>query len=121
MHREISPAAAWVAVTRDDKRVIGHYGGIPLRVRLRGEEFPAVHAVEAMSSRSFRRQGILTTLGSAAHEAWAHAGYKAVLGLPNEQWGTRNYALGYRRLFPLAWLRYPLHAERVAVRPGPLP
>ena len=121
MEREISPASVWVAVTQDGEQVIGHYGGIPLHVRLRGEELPAVHAVEAMSSRKYRRQGILTALGSTAHEAWRQAGYAVVLGLPNEQWGTRNYALGYRRLFPLSWLRYPLHVQRMAARFDRLP
>ncbi|MDQ5823751.1 MAG: GNAT family N-acetyltransferase [Chloroflexota bacterium] len=121
MEREISPAAVWVAATHGDERIVGQYGGIPLRVRLRGEERPAVHAVEAMSARDFRRQGILTGLGEAAHSAWAAVGYAAVLGLPNEQWGTRNYALGYRRVFPLAWLRFPLHAEHAVGEGGVLP
>ncbi len=119
MQRHISPASVWVAATHDE-RIVGQYGGIPLRVRLRGQERPAVHAVEAMSARDFRRQGILTALGQAAHSAWAEAGYSAVLGLPNEQWGTRNYALGYRRVFPLAWLRFPLHAEYATRRAGML-
>jgi hypothetical protein len=121
MERDISPASVWVAATHDEERIVGQYGGIPLRVRLRGEERPAVHAVEAMSARDFRRQGILTSMGEAAHSAWAAAGYAAVLGLPNEQWGTRNYVLGYRRVFPLAWLRFPLHAEHAVGEGGVLP
>lgn len=115
MEQDISPASVWVAATHQGGRIVGHYGGIPLRVRLRGEERPAVHSVEAMSARDFRRQGILTALGEAAHGAWAMSGYAAVLGLPNEQWGTRNRAVGFRRVFPLAWLRFPLHAERALV------
>jgi hypothetical protein len=121
MERDISPASVWVAATHHDERIVGQYGGIPLRVRLRGQERPAVHSVEAMSARDFRRQGILTGLGEAAHGAWAAAGYAAVLGLPNEQWGTRNYALGYRRVFPLAWLRFPLHAEHAVGESSALP
>ena len=120
MEREISPAPVWVAVTREG-RIVGQYGGIPLRVRLRGEERPAVNTVEAMTAPDFRRQGIITRLGEAAHEGWAKAGYSAALALPNEQWGTRTRALGFRRVFPLAWLRFPLHAERVITRRGHLP
>lgn len=121
MEREVSPGSTWVAATHEGERIVGHYGGISLKLRLRGEEQPVVHSVEAMSARDFRRQGILTRLGEAAHEAWGRAGYVAVLGLPNEQWGTRNYAVGFRRIFPLAWLRFPLHVERVVASAGRLP
>jgi predicted N-acetyltransferase YhbS len=121
MEREVSPGSTWVAATHEGERIVGHYGGTPLKLRSRGEERPVVHAVEAMSARDFRRQGILTRLGEAAHEAWGRAGYAAVLGLPNEQWGTRNYAVGFRRIFHLAWLRFPLHVERVVARSGRLP
>jgi hypothetical protein len=120
MEREVSPASVWVAVAHDG-RIVGQYGGIPLRVRMRGEVWPAVNTVEAMTAPGFRRQGIITKLGEAAHEGWARAGYAAALALPNEQWGTRTYALGFRRIFPLAWLRFPLHAERVITRRSSMP
>lgn len=110
----------WVAVT-DAGQIIGQYGGIPLRVQLHGQVRPAVHAVEAMTDPRFRRKGMLTRLGSAAHSGWAAAGQAVVLGLPNEQWGTRNRALGYVTLFPLAWLRFPLHLERVVAQRGRVP
>jgi hypothetical protein len=118
--RDGSPENVWVAVTSEG-RIVGQYGGIPLHIKLRGEIHPAVHAVEAMTSPDYRRQGMLTRLGSTAHDAWAKSGRVMVIGLPNEQWGTRNRALGYTDLFPLGWLRFPLHMERVAVRPGKLP
>ena len=98
----------WVAATPAGQ-VVGHYGGIPLSLKLGDRVVPAVHAVEAMTHPAYRRQGMLTRLGEAAHTAWAAAGQEAVIGLPNDQWGTRNWALGYRPLFPLAWLRFPLH------------
>lgn len=110
----------WVAVTADGQ-IVGQYGGIPLRVKLGEQVYPAVHAVEAMTGRSYRRQGMLTKLGSAAHDAWKEAGQIAVLGLPNNQWGTRNTALGYRHVFPLVWLRYPLNLDRVAARMTKVP
>ncbi|HEX9991002.1 MAG TPA: GNAT family N-acetyltransferase [Chloroflexia bacterium] len=120
MGRAGSPENVWVAVTGEG-RIVGQYGGIPLQMKLRGEIHPAVHAVEAMTSPDYRRQGMLTSLGSAAHDAWGRSGRVMVIGLPNEQWGTRNRALGYTDLFPLGWLRFPLHMERVATRPGKLP
>jgi hypothetical protein len=110
----------WVAVTADEQ-IVGQYGGIPLRVKFGEQVYPAVHAVEAMSARRYRRQGMLTKLGSAAHDAWKEAGQIAVLGLPNNQWGTRNTALGYRHVFPLVWLRYPLRLDRVATRTTKVP
>jgi hypothetical protein len=110
----------WVATTPAGE-IVGQYGGIPLRLKLGEAVLPAVHAVEAMTDPAYRRQGMLTRLGSAAHQMWAAAGQVAVIGLPNEQWGTRNWALGYRPVFPLGWLRFPLHLERVARRPGKLP
>jgi hypothetical protein len=36
--------------------------------------------------------------------------------LPNDQWGTRNRALGYLNVFPLSWLRFPLHLERALAK-----
>jgi hypothetical protein len=110
----------WVAATSEG-RIAGQYGGIPLGLQIGGQVYPAVHAVEAMTDPAFRRQGMLTRLGEAAHGGWAAAGQVAVLGLPNDQWGTRNYALGYRPLFPLAWLRFPLHAERAVARTAQIP
>jgi hypothetical protein len=106
----------WVAARKDDESVVGHYGGIPLRLKLRDRVVPAVHAVEAMTDPAYRRQGMLTALGGAAHDAWRSAGQIAVTGLPNEQWGTRNRALGYRPLFPLAWLRFPLNPHSALER-----
>ena len=116
----------WVAAVPADKsaaqeRIVGHYGGIPIRVKLRGQVRNAVHAVEAMTDPLFRRKGMLTALGGTAHSTWAHAGQLLVTGLPNDQWGTRNRALGYLPLFPLSWLRFPLHLELALGRRHSLP
>jgi hypothetical protein len=74
-----------------------------------------------MTSPLFRRRGVLTRLGTEAYRAWAEAGVAAVLGLPNEQWGSRTGALGWRSLFPLAWLRIPLRVERLLTGHGSAP
>jgi hypothetical protein len=121
MQRETAPAPLWVAATEEGERIVAQYSGIPLRVKLEGRERPALNTVEAMTAPGFRRQGIITRLGTAAHGEWGRAGYAAALALPNEQWGTRTHALSFRRAFPLAWLRFPLHVERVVTRPGRLP
>jgi hypothetical protein len=121
MQREVTPAPLWVAATRHDESIVGQYGGIPVRVKLGGVERPALNTVEAMTAPRFRRQGVISALGTAAHQGWGQAGYASALALPNEQWGTRTYALGFRRVFPLAWLRFPLHAERAVSRPGRVP
>lgn len=117
--RQSSFNMLWVAaVPQDDggEHIVGHYGGIPIKIKLNGKVYDAVHAVEAMTDPSFRRKGMLTRLGGTAHETWAAAGQPVVTGLPNDQWGTRNRALGYLPVFPLSWLRFPAHLERALWR-----
>src|SRR5215218_2576787 len=42
----------WVAAVRggavEEESIVGHYGGIPIRLKLNGQTHDAVHAVEAM-------------------------------------------------------------------------
>ena len=116
----------WVAVSPGDtpgrsERVVGHYGGVPVQVKLGERVHEGVHAVEAMTDPLFRRQGMLTGLGGVAHSTWAEAGQQLVTGLPNDQWGTRNQALGYLPVFPLSWLRFPLHLERALAKRHSVP
>lgn len=106
----------WVAAERGSERVIGHYAGIPLEVKLGGRVARGIHSVEAMAHPHYRRQGILTALGTRAHQEWARHGYELVIGLPNDKWGTRNAALGYVQQFPLTWLKFPLRLDRVLDR-----
>ena len=102
----------WVAQTRDGE-IVGHYGGLPVGVFASGARLRSVHAVEAMTAPAYRRQGILTALGSAAHAAWRDAGYAAVIGLPNDRWVGPAARLGYRHATSLSWLRFPLRLDRV--------
>lgn len=116
----------WVAAIRGssdgpNERIVGHYGGIPIQLKLGHQTFEAVHAVEAMTDPEFRRKGMLTALGSSAHSTWAEDGQLVVTGLPNDQWGTRNRALGYLPVYPLSWLRFPLHMERALAKRESLP
>jgi predicted N-acetyltransferase YhbS len=111
----------WVAVAERDGSIIGHYPGIPIRLKLDGEVRPAIVNLDVMTSPDYRRRGILLHLGEAANRHWREAGYAAVVGLPNEQWGSRTQALGWQTIFPLGWLRFPLHIGKVAARSGRLP
>ena len=111
----------WVAEASDSGRIIGHYPGIPLRMKLAGQTRPAIVNLDVMTAPEFRRQGVLLRLGEEANRHWRDAGYSVVVGLPNEQWGSRTQMLGWRTLFPLGWLRFPLHLDRSLSRPGKLP
>ncbi len=110
----------WLAVDTED-RPIFHYGGIPRALRLGGEQRDVMIAVDSATDPDFRRRGILTAGASAAHQAWSAAGFALVLGLPNEQWGSRVPALGWRPLFPLKWCIRPLRPERLVARRLGLP
>jgi hypothetical protein len=70
-------------------------------------------SVDTMTSARFRRRGVLTKLATVSYASWAAEGVAAVLGLPNEQWGSRTGALGWQSLFQLEWLRMPLRIERL--------
>ena len=113
--------STWVAVAEDDGRIIGQYTGIAIRMKLSGVVRPAVINVDAMTAPEFRRRGILLHLGEAAKEHWRASGFAALVGLPNEQWGSRTVAFGWKTMFPLTWLRFPLHLGRVLARSGRLP
>jgi hypothetical protein len=111
----------WVAELPESGRLVGHYAGIPTRVKLGDSVVDAVVSVETMTDPDFRRQGMLTRFGEVVYDAWATAGQSLVIGMPNQQWGSRKDALGWIPLFPLAWLRFPVHAEKVAQRQVRLP
>jgi hypothetical protein len=90
-------------------------------MKLRGEVRHVIVNVDAMTAPEFRRQGILLALGEAGNQHWRKMGYAAVVGLPNDQWGSRIAALGWERMFPLNWLRFPLHIGNTLSRPNRLP
>lgn len=110
---------AWVA--EDDGRIVGHYGGTPLRMRLLGRPTPAIHGSHAMTETGYRRQGILTALAGAAQEGWARAGYRLQIGVPWGTWGSRRAALGWVTLFRMVWVRRWICPERVLARKLRLP
>ncbi len=104
----------WVAEAGD--RLVGQYAVIPTLAKIEGRAKQAAISVDAMVHPQFRRRGILTALVRHGHQALSEAGFAFTLGLPNEQWGSREAALGWRRLFPLRWLTRPLRPEAMLAR-----
>lgn len=105
----------WLAVDRDG-RAIFQIAGIPRRFRLDGTEHSLMLSVDTMTDPRYQRRGLLTRVGQQAYDSWADTGVGLVLGLPNERWGTRTDALGWRSLFPLRWRYLPLRPEPILAR-----
>jgi hypothetical protein len=109
----------WLATHAE--RPIFQYAAMCTRFKIDERTTDVMVAVDAMTAPAFRRRGLLTNVVARAHDAWREAGIELVLGLPNEQWGSRTRALGWRELFPLQWLARPLRAEALLARRFGLP
>jgi len=105
----------WLAVD-DRDRPIFQYAGIPCRFLLDGIVRPLMLSVDTMTDPAFQRRGLLGSVGRQVYDGWAREGVSMVLGLPNERWGTRAEALGWRTLFPLRWRYLPLRPEALLAR-----
>jgi Acetyltransferase (GNAT) domain len=99
----------WLAMNGDQP--VFQYAGIPLRFKLADRPVQAVVSVDTMTAPEFRRRGLLTRVAGEAYSSWREAGAAFVIGLPNENWGSRASALGWQPLFPLQWLVCPLRPE----------
>jgi hypothetical protein len=120
LHRPIDATQnVWVALCGDVP--IFQYAGIPYRFECSGNEQRMIVAVDAMTAPEFRRRGLLTRVVSQAHDTWRSQGIAFVIGLPNQQWGSRTTALGWQVLFPLQWLVRPLRPEALLARRLRLP
>lgn len=104
----------WIALC--EEQPVFQYGGIPTRFWLAQAPATTMVAVDAMTAPAFRRRGLLTEVVGQAHAAWRQSGVAFVLGLPNEQWGSRTRAVGWQPLFPLQWLVRPLRPEAFLAR-----
>jgi Acetyltransferase (GNAT) domain len=113
----------WLATAASDGRIVGQYAGIPVGLKVGGTVRDAMVIVDSMTHPDVRRRGILTTLSSVAHEAWASAGVSVVLGLPNDRalLPSRAAEQLWQPLFPLRWLRMPLRFDEIVGRSGRLP
>ncbi len=94
-------ANVWVVET--DGRLIFQYAGIPTLVRHCGTDRWAMVSVDTMTDPDYRRRGLLTEMGTETYAHWRTAGIPFVLGLPNEQWGSRSPALGFTPVSELRW------------------
>lgn len=104
----------WLAMSGE--RPVFQYAGIPTVFRVDGGPTRAMVSVDTMTAPDFRRLGLLTRVADEAYTQWRQAGVDFVIGLPNEQWGSRAAALGWKPLFPLRWLMCPLHPEALLAR-----
>lgn len=103
---EIDVANVWVAVS--EGRIIGHYGGTPMRFKLGDEVRTILHVADVMTEKAFQQKGVLTTLGDAAHARWKTSGIPFVTGLHYGGWGTRRHYLGWKEQFRAVWLVRPV-------------
>jgi Acetyltransferase (GNAT) domain len=90
----------WVAEA--EGRLVFQYAGIPTRVFHSGTACWAMVSVDTMTDPDYRRRGLLTKVAEV-FARWGEAGVAYVMGLPNEQWGSRIGALG---IVPVAELRW---------------
>lgn len=111
-----------VLVGRDaDGHPIFQMGGIPRAAFLAGREITVMVAVDGMTRPDHRRGGVLSEGCQRLFERWREQGVSLVLGLPNEQWGSRTVALGWRPLFPLQWRVRLLRPAAILARRWKLP
>jgi hypothetical protein len=110
----------WVAVAGE--RIVGHYACSILRFKL-GDHLATLGQVgDLMTARDYRRQGVLTAVGTSANAAWTAAGVPFVCGLSYAgNLGSPHELLGWRLMFPFQWLRRPLRPERIIARRHRLP
>jgi hypothetical protein len=113
-HWPSEAANVWLATLNGE--AVFHYGGIPLKFSSGVSTVTAMISVDAMTAPKFRRRGLLTQGAARAFAEWRARGVAFTLGLPNERWGSRTAAAGWRRLFPLQWLVRPLRPEVFAAR-----
>ena len=99
----------WLAMSGE--RPVFQYAGIPTAFDVDGGPARAMVSVDTMTAPDFRRRGLLTHVAGKAYAQWREAGIDFVIGLPNEQWGSRAAALGWQPMFPLRWLKRPLRPE----------
>jgi len=102
----VAAPTTFVAAVGD--RIVGHFGGTPLRLRLGEVERPAIHGCDTMVAAEFRRQGIITAVIRAANQAWAAAGASLQLAVPTQNFAGLRQRLDYRPAFRLGWLWRPL-------------
>jgi Acetyltransferase (GNAT) domain len=113
-HRRSPSENVWLAMS--DEKPVFQYAGIPTRFWLAQTLTTMMVSVDTMTAPEFRRRGLLTKVAEQVYAKWRQDGVAFVIGLPNEQWGSRAVALGWQGLFPLQWLIRPLRPEEILAR-----
>jgi GNAT superfamily N-acetyltransferase len=109
--RHATSPAPNVLLAMSGERPVFQYAGIPVSFLLNGSRADGMVSVDTMTAPDFRRRGLLTQVAGEAYARWRDAGVQFVIGLPNEQWGSRTRALGWVPLFGLQRLVRPLRPE----------
>lgn len=110
---------AWVAEAGE--RIVGQYAGTPMPFKLSDARLRILHVCDVMTAPDYRRQGVLSDVGSAATAAWTESGAAFVIGLHYGGWGSPREGLGWEPMFRLIWLWRPLAPARVLARRFRLP
>ena len=116
-----TPETPNVLLAMSADRPVFQYAGIPTLFSIAGSHVDAMVSVDTMTAPDFRRRGLLTRVATDAYARWRDAGISFVLGLPNEQWGSRASALGWLPLFKLQRLVLPLRPEAMLAHRLSLP
>jgi glycosyltransferase involved in cell wall biosynthesis len=87
--------------------IIGHYAATFTQIHLHGNEWPVVHAHDALTVSAYRHRGVMTAIMQKAHCAWKLDGVRLVLGLPNQHWRKDNRH-HWQKIQRAAWFVCPL-------------
>ncbi len=95
-----------VFVATEGSEIIFQYAGMPVRISAAERELDGMISVDTMTAPEHRKKGLLTRVGSEVYERWRASGVELVLGIPNDNWGSRDRQLGWRFLLQLrCWIR----------------
>jgi len=104
-----------VAIDKASGRVIGHFGIVPVRVWVDGEERLAGNDVNAVTDPMYRRRGVFIGTVEAAHELSRQAGVSLFYAMPNEESSFHGFTerLGYHFVGHVPLLARPVNVRRL--------
>lgn len=106
-HREMSPAFwQWryvegpyghgiIRVAMDGDKMVGHFGVIPMKVQFKGNIYPVIFPMTAMTHPEYGGRGIFTRLMSEIYESARRQGFPLVYGFFNQNSYYANVKFGY--------------------------